>query len=255
MISKGCSSGCSRCSPSPPPSSSISTVPSSPTRPTCSLRMALSRAARGTGCVTLGRVFRCSMLRMCLLTASTMSVCSSESFCLWARAQDGQGVTASSGRPVPWEPLSAGVGEQPPDKQPESSSTPVTSVSEDILSDGRLTPWSCSAPLPRSQSPRWLACQIDAESGSQSKINPYLSGAVMVIKVEEGWMKRHRWAPPAGRWAPGRSGETWRCTAARAGVEWLSGKWAGLDSSPDSFFSTLSLSGFSLFVPSLFLSL
>ena len=74
MISAGGSSGPPSVSPGRGPSSWICTLPSSATRPTCSFLMALSSAARGTGCVTLGRALRCSMLRMCRFTASTMSV-------------------------------------------------------------------------------------------------------------------------------------------------------------------------------------
>lgn len=72
IISDGGSGGVE--SPVPRLSSRISTVLSLVTWPKCSFLMALSRAARGTGCVRFGRAFRCSMLRMWCFTASTMSL-------------------------------------------------------------------------------------------------------------------------------------------------------------------------------------
>lgn len=91
MISDGGSSGVG--APGPRPSSWISTLPSSATWPTCNFLMALSSAARGTGCVRLGRVLRCSMLRMWRFTASTISLCPPDEdkfLLIWDREQDGQ---------------------------------------------------------------------------------------------------------------------------------------------------------------------
>lgn len=78
-------------------SPSISTLPSGATRPKCSFLMALSSAARGTGCVRLGLALRCSMLRMWRFTASTISPWPEEEFFLiWDREQEGQSASGAS---------------------------------------------------------------------------------------------------------------------------------------------------------------